>query len=208
MKFFKQIYLILILNIACSNSDNQLQQLSETQIIEFKQKLIRYIGKLPTEVSNEGKFHSSFDEYYAQEMTKYELNKYFKDKDGKIYFLFTKIAPSVKLKKVALGGYVVFDNQGNIQELEEVFRTWKHEPEKIKELSDMLFDKMIHNQDLSPYFPQNSGREEIIEFPNEYVYYDKQQKMWISTIPNPLEDYYKAKQERIDQVLTNKDTNP
>jgi hypothetical protein len=184
--------------------ENQIEQLSETEIDEFKTKLIRHIGKLPTEVSHQTKFSSFFDEHYEKEKNKYDLEKYFNHND-KIYFLFTRIAPSIKLKRVALGGYVSFDEEGNISDLEEVFRTWKKEPQDLQSVADMLFEKMIYGEDLSPYYPENSGEEEVIEFPNAEVYYDKNKKIWVTTRENPLEQYHEAKAKRIEEVLEKKD---
>jgi hypothetical protein len=198
----------MISTSACSNSkiENQLEQLSQEEITEFKRKLIRDIAKLPTEVSQQGKLHPMFDEYYEKEVGKYDLEKYYKNEDGKIYFLFTRIAPSVKLKKVAQGGYVVFGRDGKISDMEEVFRTWKHEPEVLAPMADMLFEKMVKGEDLSPYYPQNSGDEEIIEFPDAETYYDKQQRMWISTRENPLKEFYDEKARKIDSVFKAQDS--
>lgn len=221
MLFFKTIGLIMIQKIfsvalialmisitSCTSSkiENQLEQLSQEEIVEFKRKLIRDIAKLPTEVSQQGKFHSMFDEYYENEVSRYDLEMYYKNEEGKIFFLFTRIAPSVKLKKVALGGYVVFGRDGKISELEEVFRTWKHEPEVLAPMSYMLFEKMVKGEDLSPYYPQNSGDEEIIEFPDAETHYDKQQRMWISTRENPLQEFYDEKARKIDSVFKAQDS--
>lgn len=209
-KFFTAIafVVLMIATVACNGSkvENQIEQLSPEEITEFKRKLIRDIAKLPTEVSQQGKYHQMFDEYYEKEVSNHDLEKYYKNKDGKIYFLFTHISPSIKLKKVALGGYVVFSRDGKISDLEEVFRTWKHEPEVLAPIADMLFEKMVKGEDLSPYYTQNSGDEEIIQFPDSETYYDKKQRMWMSTRENPLKEFYDEKARKIDSVLRAQDS--
>jgi hypothetical protein len=214
MKYSILSFLSLFILISCNTEnnkteriiiENQIEQLSENQIDDFKSKLIRHIGKLPTEISQESKFNAYFDEHYEKEKQRYDLEKYYKTENNKIYFLFTRIAPSIKLKRVALGGYVSFDEDGNITDLEEVFRTWKKEPKDLQPVADMLFEKMIYGEDLTPYYPENSGEEEVIEFPNAEVYYDKNKKTWISTRENPLEEFHEAKAKKIEEVLEKKE---
>lgn len=192
---------------ACNNNveiENQVEKLSKQEVYDFKKSLIRYVAKLPTEISQKTKFESYFDDYYEEQIPKFDLEKYYKSKDGKEFFLFTRIAPSIKLKKVAIGGYVKFDENGEVLQLNEVFRTWKKEPEELSPVAYMLFEKMIAGKDLSMYYPENSGEEEIIEFPNSEVYYDTTNFYWISTRENPLEEYYQVKANRIEEVIKEK----
>jgi hypothetical protein len=37
---------------------------------------------------------------------------------------------------------------------------------------------MIKGEALTPYLPHHSGKEEYIEFPNELVQYDVQERKW------------------------------
>jgi hypothetical protein len=49
----------------------------------------------------------------------------------------------------------------------------------LKEKSLMLFSKMVLGGDLSPYYPQNSAKEEFIEFPDGFVVYDVGERKWV-----------------------------
>ena len=57
----------------------------------------------------------------------------------------------------------------------------------------MLFIKYINNEDLSPYYSRNANGKFIIEFPDENVSYDKEKRIWVSKLADPLQDYYKLK---------------
>ena len=54
---------------------------------------------------------------------------------------------------------------------------------------EFLFDLLVKGKDLSPYFPQNSGKEEYIEFPDEHTYYDTINRVWVSDLIDPLSSY-------------------
>ena len=172
---------------------NQINQLNQESIKLFTEKLIHYVGDQPEGSSDESKFNAYFDEHYSKEVNKHELIKYNKTISGKEYFVFTRIAPSVKLKKVAIGGYVVFNDKNEIVELEEVFRTWKDEPDSLLPKVDLLFTKMVNNEDLTEYYTENSGGLEYIEFPNKEVWYNKSLRKWETSRVNPLEDFQNDK---------------
>jgi hypothetical protein len=107
----------------------------------------------------------------------FTLEAYY-NKNGDEYFLVSRIAPSLKVKKVAVGVKMKRDDQGNLLDYEEVFRTWKFEIPEMQQKGLMLFDKMVRGEDLSAYYPQNSGEEEYIEFPDERVFYDVNERRW------------------------------
>ena len=182
--------------MSCDNQPiefNQLNQLDQESTRDFTEKLIRYVGDQPEGSSDETKFNAYFDEHYSKEVNKHELIKYHKTDTGKTYFVFTRIAPSVKLKKVAIGGYVVLNDKHEILELEEVFRTWKDEPENLLPKIDLLFSKMVNNEDLTEYYTENSGGLDYIEFPNKEVWYNKSLRKWETSRVNPLEEFQKDK---------------
>ncbi|MBT0809680.1 hypothetical protein KIH41_00125 [Litoribacter ruber] len=139
---------------------------------------IRYIGHLPKKGSHENKFEERFDQYYSQLAKDFTLDAYHKDADGYEYFMASRVAPSLKVKKVATGVKMKRNQIGELEYYEEVFRTWKFEEEELRNKSLMLFSMMIREKDLAPYFPQNSGKEEYIEFPDLYVAYDVDDRIW------------------------------
>jgi hypothetical protein len=206
MNKFSTLFLLIIIALAgfssCQQANtNQIDDLTQEEKTELRKKLIRYIGRKPEDASNENKFESYFDSHYENEERGHELEYYHKTTDGREYFLFTRIAPSVMLKKVGIAGYVQCDKNENIIELEEVFRTWKQEPEKLKEVNDFLFAKMINGEDLSPYYTESSNGVEYIEFPNKEVWYDKPTRTWKTSRFDPLEEFQQEKIKQTQQLI-------
>lgn len=193
---------------ASEKNMNQLSSLKEKQKEEFTQKLIRYIGRKPENASDENKFHSFFDEHYKHQVALYTLEYYLKSDAGKEFFLFTKIAPSIKKKKIAIGGWVQFSKDGSISEYEEVFHTWKQEEPELKKTSELLFFKMVNGESLEEYMTKNSNQLGLIEFPNSEVHYDKKNRVWVSERIDPLDQFYQEKikqtQQQIDSLENSK----
>jgi hypothetical protein len=154
-------------------------QLTPSEQEEILYTTIRYLGHLPKKGSHENKFEERFDHYYAQLAKDYILEAYHKEPEGYEYFLVSRIAPSLKVKKVATGVKMKRNDLGELEYYEEVFRTWRMEEAELKEKSLMLFSKMVHGADLDPYYSQNSGKEEYIEFPDGFVVYDVGERKWV-----------------------------
>ncbi|MCH7401514.1 hypothetical protein ACFOUP_13790 [Belliella kenyensis] len=159
------------------NADKQLGEKEQHQIML---SVIRYMGHLPKKGTHENKFERQFDEYYSKLALDYTVEAYHKGSDFE-YFMASRIAPSLKVKKVAIGVKMIRNSNGEIEFYEEVFRTWKFEEDEMLEKGMMLFDLMVKGEDLSPYYPQNSGKEEYIEFPDQKVSYDIEQRRWVSS---------------------------
>ena len=161
---------------------------------EFKYSLSRYIDQLPKKASVETKFDEEFDEEYRKRSENADLLFYYVDrKTGEIYFAISKIAPSLIVKKVVTAGKLKKNAEGTIIEYEEEFRTWKMEEAELKVVSELLFNKYIKGEDLSPFYTRNANGKFIIEFPDENVLYDKEKRVWVSKLYDPLKDYYKLK---------------
>lgn len=206
MKYSALVYIALQLLFVACNSDQTQTTLNNTQYLvnplnadeqfEFKNEIVKYFGKSPVKFvdANQHQLDSLFKEHYKKENQKHTLEFYYVQNDT-INFLLTRIAPSRMLKKVALGGRMVKNQNGEITFYQEVFRTWKHPEEDLKPIMEMLFPKMVRGEDLSMYYPENSGDEWIIEFPDSENYYDTEKRRWISTRENPLEKFYEKKVE-------------
>lgn len=165
-------------------------QLNDTQKEELQYRISRYAGRLAPKATWENREDAAFDEHYKQEAASLLPQFYHHDrKSDREYFLVTRIAPSIHEKYVALGGYYVLDENGTITDYEEVFRTWRHLKPDLMPRAEMLFRKMIKNEDLSAFYPEVTG-DQYIEFPNSEVYYDKELRRWISTRENPLQEMY------------------
>lgn len=209
INYFAAISLIIVSFISCENqsseqkSFNQLDQLSNEDINKFKTSIIRYIGRKPENADHQMKFNAHFNEHYEEQIQLHELVNYYKNKEEKEFFLVTRIAPSIKLKKVAIGGWVKRDAEGKTIQIEEVFRTWKHEPDTLIPRAEMLFAKMVNQEDLTPYYTENHGTTKYIEFPNQEVYYDTLTKTWLSEREDVLEEFKKQKIEQTKKELEN-----
>lgn len=184
---------------------NQIDKLNEDDIFNFKSSIIRFIGRKPEEASHENKFNAYFDQHYLEQTQIHTLSHYTKE-DGKEYFVLTRIAPSVQLKYVAIGGFVVFDEQNEVKEIEEVFRTWKKTPEEIDTINNLLFHKMVSGEDLTPYYTKIMGQDAYIEFPNDEVWYDKKSNTWASSREDVLKEFYDEKVKRTQQKIDSLNT--
>lgn len=163
--------------------------LDSTQAIDFKNKIIRYIGKLPKKGNHSNKFEEQFDAYYEELASRHELVYYYPDKNSDtVYFLFTRIAPSLYLKKVAVAGKIILNEKNEVAYFEETFRTYKMEEDILLEKSAEMFTNLIKKQELKKYHFENTNPEEYIEFPDKYTFYDSQKREWISTRENPVEE--------------------
>jgi hypothetical protein len=168
--------------------------LTDEEIDDFKYEVIRYVGKLAGKANHDTKFEERFDEYYTDLANRHQLLYYFENEDnGEVYFLITRIAPSLHYRKVGFGGKLIRNSENEITQYEEAFRTWKMEEEELKEKSLFLFDRYVNGKDLTAYYPENSKGEEYIEFPNKDVFYDIEKRQWISTLENPMQGLYEER---------------
>ncbi|HMO39434.1 MAG TPA: hypothetical protein PKC76_17665 [Saprospiraceae bacterium] len=200
MRAIVKILLLSVLISACNTKgieDYQADKyLNEAAQQTFLYDIMRYMGRLAPQATQATKHEARFDEHYTKQVNAHRLDFYYADaKSGFIYFAVSRIAPSIHVKRVTIGGKLKRNEEGEIAYYEEVFRTWKMLEAEHAEKSAMLFAKMVKGEDLSPYYPENSGKEEFIEFPNEDVYFDAEQRLWISRREDPLQPYYHLKMQ-------------
>lgn len=179
MRYIPFIFILLAF-ISCKKEYNtDPNQLSAVEKENFKYSISRYINKPPKRATSENRFDSVFEEEYRLMAQKNDLLHYYKDNEtGTVYFAIAKIAPSLKLKKVATIGKLKYGGGKEITEYEEAFRTWKMEEEELKIKTAMLFEKYINGDDVTQYYTKNSNGEFYIEFPDELTYYDKASRSW------------------------------
>lgn len=170
-----------VLWLSCqSASTNQEIEVEAAQ--HLLEKIIRYTGDLPKKATHETKFDTVFNAFYAREIRKHRIDRYYKDENtGYTYLLVSRVAPSLAAKRVATGIKLRLEGD-SIVYYNEVFRTWKMPEQELAEKAGMLFEKMVRGQDLSPYYPQNSGQEEYIEFPDPHTHFDEQKRRWVSSL--------------------------
>lgn len=185
--FFKIIsFSLFILLISCNEDSLNLDPkhyLSHEEQEAFKYKIIRYYDKRPKKVNQEDKLNSEHDSIYKLKAQRSDLLfLYFDEKKDEYYFAVTRIAASLKLKKVATVGKLKKDSNDSIIYYEENFRTWKMEMDELKEKTSFLMTKYIKGEDLTPYYTKNSQPEFWIEFPDDNNVYDIEKREWKTSL--------------------------
>jgi hypothetical protein len=171
--------------------------LSEAEELELLYEMIRYIGKLPGKADHKTKFDGGFDVYYRDLAKAHRLEKYvLKEKEA--YYLVSRIAPSIYQKRVAIGGKLRRNEQGEIVYFEEIFRTWKMLEDELERKSALMVIEMVEGRSLEKYHPEQSPEDEYIEFPNKETYYDTLERRWKTKRENPLEFYYQMEKSLED----------
>jgi hypothetical protein len=189
------LFVFIYFSSSC-NKANDLRKASElysqVETDSISYSLIRYLGKLPGKANHGTKFNVEFDEYYKTLAKSHNLIYYHQNqKDNYIYFLFTRIAPSLHEKKVAIGGKLKVEN-GSLVFYEEAFRTWKMPVNELNEKMELIFKDYVSGKDLSKYYTKNSNGVEYIEFPDDNNYFDTKNRIWVSSI-DYMEPYYQLK---------------
>ncbi|MFC4872280.1 hypothetical protein [Negadavirga shengliensis] len=170
----------LAVGFACQEKNYSPDQLDDKEKEEVMYAMVRYYGRLPKKfASHENKFEGRFDAHYRKHALEHNLLAYHKDCNEREYFLISREAPSLFEKYVATGIVMERDEAENIVYYKEVFRTWKMREPELQIKSMMLFDRMVQGQDLRPYYPQHSGTEEYIEFPDAVNAYDTRTRRWL-----------------------------
>ena len=150
--------------------------LSPQEKDEVMMNIVRYLAKAPENVGPEEKFKPEYNPYYQERASQCILEQYLV-RDAIHYFLVSQPAPSLTEKRHATGGRFRLDKDGVLLEYEEIFRTWKMVPDTLRQRGYFLFDKMVGNESLEPFYTKSAG-DRYIEFPDDHTYYDKSSRSW------------------------------
>jgi hypothetical protein len=178
----KFIYFALIFIISSCQKDiasNPSDYLSNEELKSFKSKIVRYYERLPKKANHHNKWDTTNNDYYVKKALATDLMHYYKNEDGYIYFAVAKIAPSLKIKKVATIGKLKFKNDSIIY-YEEIARTWKMEIPELKEKTKILFDLIVQEKNVEKYYTKNSQPEFWIEFPDDINKYNVEKREWVT----------------------------
>jgi len=181
MKYLSLLFLFLVFSSCKKDAPVIAPQsyLNAEEQQNFKDSIIRYVDHLAKLATHQTKFNTIFDEEYKIKSAKSDLLYYYVDKSTNLhYFALTKIAPSLKAKRVAIVGKLEFDKNGGILLYEEGFRTWKMEQTELETKTKLLFLKYIEGEDLTPFYAANSNGELYIEFPDKNTSYNKKTRLW------------------------------
>jgi hypothetical protein len=168
--------LIIFSNCSSSNRYSPDSSLSEATQDSILQKIVRYSAKLPPHSNHLTKFNTEFDGYYERAFELYNMRYHFAKQDTH-FFLLMRNARSLWPAHEALGCKLVTNSKGQIIEYEEIFRTWKMAEDSLAERGLFLFELMVQNEDLKPYYTSFQG-DRYIEFPNDRFFFNKLTKTW------------------------------
>ncbi len=185
--------IIIFVTVSCNSGKKSYSAallLGHTEQSAFVESIIRYAGHLPPRADHQTKHLPEYDDFYKNLASRHSLQYLYIDTEDTHYFLLTRPAPSLYDKETAIGGIVRYNGIDGIIYYEEVFRTWKMEKQELLRKSEMLFDLMVKGEDLTPYYPENSGDEEYIEFPNDFTRFDPDTRIWISDLFIPSRDIH------------------
>lgn len=191
MRLFSLILLILLFSCSQNKSDKHdaNKHLSEDEKQLFVYDIIRYTGKLVSKASHSSKFNQEFDMDYWSLAREHSLDfLHIDNNSNRTYFSISRLAPSIHIRKVSIGGYLVRNESREIVEYVEVFRTWKMPVDELNTKTAKLFDLLVYGKDLSRYMPDNVYGNEYIEFPNATTYFDSNKRLWVSTLEDPIGD--------------------
>lgn len=195
-------FFVGLLAAACSNpadSNTGQQPDAETQQ-QWLQRIVHFAAPLPDKADHSTKFDTVYKEFYAKQISRHRVDLIHQDAgSGDVFLLVSRLAPSLKVKRVGVGIHLRMEGD-SITYYNEVFRTWKMEEEVLAQKGSLLFDLMVKGKDLSPYYPQNSGKEEYIEFPDEHTRFDTDKRAWVSDREDPLAPYYELKKGLEEEV--------
>ncbi len=180
----RRLVFITLAAFACLSSCSQNHDYRpESHLSASKQdlmmnRIIRYISRTPDGVSHEDRMNREHDDHYNEQVKLHRLDALYEDDENKYFFLVSRIAPSLTEKRVAIGGKVTVDKNMRVDFYQEVFRTWKMEPDTLARRGTFLFDLMVRGEDLTMYYASKSGNADYIEFPDDRTYYDTRQRIW------------------------------
>lgn len=173
---------LFVLFVSCKQEKKEIKPiafLSPEQQSKLRLDVVRYIDDLAKYATDANKFDTIFDKEYQEKANKTDLMFAYKNPENDtLFFAIAKIAPSLKLKKAATVGKLVYDKNQKIVFYEEGFRTWKMEVPELTITTEMLFQKYIRNEDLSQFYTKNSSGKFIIEFPDDNNTYDSKTRSW------------------------------
>lgn len=172
------ILLIVCIGFSCGNSETEYDVadcFATEQVKHVIDTVVRYMAKLPPMANHTNKFESRFNEYYTAVATDYDIRLCYKNQNT-YYVLFTRAARSITPMREAIGCKIKM-NGNKFDEYEEVFRTWKMSDNILRERYPLLFEKMILEESLEPYYAKNKG-DQYIEFPDDRFYFDKESRIW------------------------------
>ncbi|MCU0417071.1 MAG: hypothetical protein MUE33_07785 [Cytophagaceae bacterium] len=159
----------------CSNSKdvNPITYLDTVQQRQLKMELSRYMDKLPSQTTMEQRWDSSRFVYYNRKANQMHLLALYK-KDSSYYFVCSRIVPSIHPgDRRAHIGKLQWDGN-RIYSIEEYYWSNILPEATINENAPVWLNEVIESS--TNEVSKNSKK--MMEWPNDYFYYDKVNKSW------------------------------
>lgn len=175
-------YLLLLISFMVISCQKEIKSdpnsyLSESEQQQLKYNIVRYFEGLPKKADHVTKWDTINNSYYTNKAKEAELLHYYINEEGFVFFAIAKIAPSLKIKKVATIGKLKFEKDSLVH-YEEICRTWKMELPELKEKTKILFDRIANESSVEKYYTKNSLPEYWIEFPDDNNFYNVKNRKW------------------------------
>ncbi len=175
--------LLIIVCASCSTNDEQYNPkniISKPQEDSILLNIIKYTDEhRPDSINLENRFEKKNEAFFKGILNKYSLDYLYKDKDGTYYYFIYKVARGVDDMYVGIGGKFKLGPDNQLQDFEESFRMWRMLHKDLKAKGVEVYADFINNKTLDKYM--NNEKIQYIEFPNDFVGYDKNKKEWVAT---------------------------
>ncbi|HMQ06984.1 MAG TPA: hypothetical protein PKC30_06755 [Saprospiraceae bacterium] len=137
--------------------------------------IVIYIYKVPRGVRKENKFNPEYRHLYENESGKFNMIKYHIDNEGiHSFFLIRPVRSHLAEHRRGVFGRFSLDDQMKIRNFEELANTPRLTEEEIIEKGNYLWQDLMYFKNLDRYFLN----KDYIEFPDDRVRYDSQNKEW------------------------------
>ena len=175
------LLLLSVLFYSCSQQERYNPDLyfSKEEQASLIKQTVRYSAKLAPAATHETKFATEFNEYYERAAGETDLRRCAldPDKNRTYYFLMTRQARSIWPAREAIGGKITINDNDQLEDYEEIFRTWKMAEDSLNDRAFELFDVMVKKEDLTLYESKYKG-DRYIEFPDDRYYFNIDKKQW------------------------------
>ena len=172
---------LTILFFSCNSKKQQVNDyFTDIQRDSLLTNIIAYLYIPAPQANNQTKFQPQFRDFYAKNLSSFQLQNYYQADDGWNYFLIIRpVSGGALFKRGVLGKFKLKDNSLMPTAFEEVANTPHLAEETVKERGRYLFQELIKNGNLD----KQISMKQYIEWPDGHLAYDKKSNQWITIKP-------------------------
>jgi len=175
MKNLCYLLFLHLLIIGCDKKHDPAHYLSQTELDTLKLEMITYIFQAPEGANGQTRFEKKYQPYYLSHLSKFTLEKLYKDADGKYYYYMIRPARSSEGNLRGVGGSFFLNENNSIYSFKEIFNTPVGSVEELKKKGDELFAWIINHDNVNEIMLNT----ELIEWPTQWSYYDTIRYEWV-----------------------------